>query len=253
MMLFTRPSTATNRNWKKVMSWPDERASETSSSSEKTLEQQPLKMKPMAWTSARTAAISVQKMNVLRKRLLHSSSVSLARAVQTEPTVDKKYVPTFRQTVVHSDGSTFSIRTTSPRPLLRMTKDVRNSPVWNPLLKFNTSGELDGEVARFAKKFASIDVAPVVDPAPEKVLDAPVVDAKEDQPMDGVVPQDKVEVAEGKPRSRTIDFDSLTTVDSSLASPFGTGFGTSFKKRKVEEAAAEAPVAAAAGKKKKKK
>ncbi|KAI8813133.1 hypothetical protein BJ742DRAFT_791135 [Cladochytrium replicatum] len=58
---------------------------------------------------------------------------------------------TLRQLVVHSDGSTFHIRTTSPRPLLILTKDVRNHPIWTsggPLLD-----DSSGELKKFAERY----------------------------------------------------------------------------------------------------
>ena len=62
---------------------------------------------------------------------------------------------TFLQRVVQSDGSSFIIRTTSPRPLLTLTKDTRNHPLWNPELvkAVDTSIHLD----RFKQKFGAAD------------------------------------------------------------------------------------------------
>ncbi|KAI8915073.1 hypothetical protein BC831DRAFT_382091, partial [Entophlyctis helioformis] len=60
----------------------------------------------------------------------------------------------FHQTVVHSDGSTFTIRTTSPRSLLILTRDTRNHQLWNP-----TSLSVDdrgGELRKFSERFADL-------------------------------------------------------------------------------------------------
>ena len=59
--------------------------------------------------------------------------------------------PTFRQTVVHSDGSVFSIRTTSPKSIVMLTKDTLNHALWNPL-----SVKLDdtsGQISKFSSRF----------------------------------------------------------------------------------------------------
>ncbi|OLL21981.1 54S ribosomal protein L36, mitochondrial [Neolecta irregularis DAH-3] len=62
--------------------------------------------------------------------------------------------PLFKQTVVLSDGSTFTLPSTSPRPVVRSTKDVRNHPLWNPT-DARSSAEADesGRLARFKSRF----------------------------------------------------------------------------------------------------
>ncbi|KAI8592314.1 hypothetical protein BDZ88DRAFT_407560 [Geranomyces variabilis] len=64
--------------------------------------------------------------------------------------------PLFHQTIVHSDGSTFTLRSTSPRSLLKLTKDARNHALWNPAL--NVIDDQSGELARFEKRFADFDL-----------------------------------------------------------------------------------------------
>ncbi|KAI9101947.1 hypothetical protein DFS34DRAFT_577748 [Phlyctochytrium arcticum] len=63
--------------------------------------------------------------------------------------------PFFHQTIVHSDGSSFTIRTTSPRALLKMTKDARNHPLWNPAL--NVLDDRSGELAKFERRFSDLE------------------------------------------------------------------------------------------------
>ncbi|GAB7337738.1 hypothetical protein MBLNU457_g3017t1 [Dothideomycetes sp. NU457] len=62
---------------------------------------------------------------------------------------------TFTQLVTLSDGSTFLQRTTSPAPVVRSTKDVRNSPMWNPSSQKLANIEEDeaGRLARFRERF----------------------------------------------------------------------------------------------------
>ncbi|KIX01492.1 uncharacterized protein Z518_09218 [Rhinocladiella mackenziei CBS 650.93] len=68
---------------------------------------------------------------------------------------------TFTQLVTLSDGSAFTIRTTSPIPVYRSTRDTRNSALWNPTSKEllsvedDESGRLAGFRARFGTGFDS--------------------------------------------------------------------------------------------------
>ncbi|PSK54023.1 54S ribosomal protein L36, mitochondrial [Elsinoe australis] len=62
---------------------------------------------------------------------------------------------TFTQMVTLSDGSTFLHRTTSPQPIYRSTKDVKNTPLWNPSSQKLANIEEDeaGRLARFRERF----------------------------------------------------------------------------------------------------
>jgi hypothetical protein len=68
---------------------------------------------------------------------------------------------TFTQLVTLSDGSAFTMRTTSPIPVYRSTRDTRNSALWNPTSKELLSVEDDesGRLASFRSRFGtSFDV-----------------------------------------------------------------------------------------------
>ena len=66
---------------------------------------------------------------------------------------------TFTQLVTLSDGSAFTLRTTSPLPVYRSTRDTRNAPLWNPSSKDllnveeDEAGRLAGFRARFGRGF----------------------------------------------------------------------------------------------------
>lgn len=62
---------------------------------------------------------------------------------------------TFTQLVTLSDGSAFTMRTTSPQPVYRSTRDTRNAPLWNPSSKELTNVEDDeaGRLAKFRERF----------------------------------------------------------------------------------------------------
>jgi hypothetical protein len=62
---------------------------------------------------------------------------------------------TFTQLVTLSDGSAFTLRTTSPQPLYRSSKDTRNTLLWQPSEKSLRNVELDeaGRLAAFRSRF----------------------------------------------------------------------------------------------------
>ena len=59
------------------------------------------------------------------------------------------------QIVILTDGSSFKQLTTSPRGVIRLTKDVRNNPLWNPSMKHLADIEEDeaGRLRRFRTRF----------------------------------------------------------------------------------------------------
>ncbi|KAJ3116310.1 hypothetical protein HK100_001102 [Physocladia obscura] len=60
----------------------------------------------------------------------------------------------FFQKVVHSDGSTFTMRCTTPKAVLKLTKDTRNHMLWNP--SFITIDDRTGELSKFASRFGDL-------------------------------------------------------------------------------------------------
>ncbi|RKO85644.1 hypothetical protein BDK51DRAFT_42266 [Blyttiomyces helicus] len=88
------------------------------------------------------------------------------------------------QTIVHSDGSTFTLRTTSPRVLLKLTKDSRNHILWNPRTK--AVDDKVAELENFARKFGELaddldaltDGGVFVDTVKKKVVVEEVVKGK---------------------------------------------------------------------------
>ncbi|KAJ1972028.1 hypothetical protein H4R35_004908 [Dimargaris xerosporica] len=76
-----------------------------------------------------------------------------ARKKYKGPTSDPEV---FNQTVILTDGSSITIRTTSPRPQIKLTKDTRNNLLWNPELSNMISDE-SGRIKQFSSKFSGID------------------------------------------------------------------------------------------------
>ncbi|CCG82673.1 putative 50S ribosomal protein L36 [Taphrina deformans PYCC 5710] len=60
----------------------------------------------------------------------------------------------FTQKIVLSDGSTYEKMTTSPRPSVRLTKDIRNAQLYNPDAGKQVNQEENGRLARFRGRFA---------------------------------------------------------------------------------------------------
>ncbi|KAI0266347.1 hypothetical protein BC834DRAFT_874114 [Gloeopeniophorella convolvens] len=66
-------------------------------------------------------------------------------------------VPQFPQRVIRADGSSFTHWTTSPRALIRLTRDVTNNPLWNVSTLTgegaSEESEVTGRLGRFNRKF----------------------------------------------------------------------------------------------------
>lgn len=62
---------------------------------------------------------------------------------------------TFTQLVQLSDGSSYTVRTTSPQALYKSARDTRNTLLWNPSEKSLKNVELDeaGKLAAFRDRF----------------------------------------------------------------------------------------------------
>ena len=69
-------------------------------------------------------------------------------------------VPQFPQRVIRSDGSSFVHWTTSPRSVIKLTRDVTNNPTWNPGMWKSDSTEeesaITGRLGRFNRRFEGL-------------------------------------------------------------------------------------------------
>lgn len=85
--------------------------------------------------------------------------------------IKRPYRPyTFTQLIVLSDGSTFTMRTTSPAPVYKSTKDSRNHPLWQPSSAALRNVETDeaGRLRAFRKRFGHDWDADEKEPEPKK-------------------------------------------------------------------------------------
>jgi len=74
------------------------------------------------------------------------------------PSLPQPVVPHFPQTVVLTDGSTYTRWSTSPRGTIRLTRDVNNNPLWSPGQEGLEGLEDEtGRMGRFRRRFGSED------------------------------------------------------------------------------------------------
>ncbi|RDX46548.1 hypothetical protein K466DRAFT_664367 [Polyporus arcularius HHB13444] len=68
-------------------------------------------------------------------------------------------VPVFPQRLVRVDGSTIIHYTTSPRSVIKLTRDTTNNPIWNAARFVGMDEEEDevtGRLGRFSRRFADL-------------------------------------------------------------------------------------------------
>ncbi|KAG0269404.1 hypothetical protein BGZ95_002096 [Linnemannia exigua] len=108
-------------------------------------------MAPLSRASATLAIRPTTTFMTLRQK-------SSSSAAATSPSDNKPRSPElFDQTIVLSNGATFTLRTPSPRAQIRLTRDTRNHPLWNPEMRGNISGDDSGQLSKFAKKFGDME------------------------------------------------------------------------------------------------
>ncbi|KAJ2553016.1 hypothetical protein EV175_003094 [Coemansia sp. RSA 1933] len=77
------------------------------------------------------------------------------RAVPTYPAPvvsGAQHPERFLTQIVLSDGASFRIRSTAPRDQVKITKDTRSHPLWNPQMDHQIDDE-GGHLASFQKKY----------------------------------------------------------------------------------------------------
>ncbi|KAF5006994.1 hypothetical protein FDECE_6642 [Fusarium decemcellulare] len=97
----------------------------------------------------------------IRTTVLSSTSASSPTRFSLGQVRHATFIPrprrpyTFTQLVTLSDGSSYTMRTTSPLPIYRAAKDTRNTLLWQPSEKSLKNVELDeaGKLAAFRERF----------------------------------------------------------------------------------------------------
>ncbi|KAI8096422.1 uncharacterized protein BX664DRAFT_323966 [Halteromyces radiatus] len=109
--------------------------------------------------------------NSMNTRLMNTTTTLRTFRVFTQHHCSKRLASTqtshakpeqFLQTIVLSNGATYTVRTTSPvRSQIRLTKDTRNHPLWNPaMLKEGVTDESE-QLTKFQKRFGDTDLADI--------------------------------------------------------------------------------------------
>lgn len=80
-------------------------------------------------------------------------TASFARSASTYSKTEKP--ERFYQTIVLSNGATYTIRSTSPRNLIRLAKDTRNHPLWNPAMLKEGLNDESERLTKFQKRFGA--------------------------------------------------------------------------------------------------
>ena len=91
--------------------------------------------------------------NILPAPACHSPTTTQVRHATYIPRPRRPYQ--FTQLIQLSDGSTFTVRTTSPAPVYRSVRDTRNHILWQPSEKALQNVEHDeaGKLAAFRERF----------------------------------------------------------------------------------------------------
>ena len=94
-------------------------------------------------------------------RSISNSSYGRAHVWKRRPPVlPNPLMPKFPQKVIRSDGTSFTHWTTSPKSLVRLTRDITNNPHWNTGNPSDRSIEEEsgstGRMGRFNRKFEEL-------------------------------------------------------------------------------------------------
>ena len=109
---------------------------------------------------ATRAAVAKPQVALQQSRAVSSSPYGRAHVWRNRPKkLPNPCVPQFPQQVIRADGSTFTHYTTSPRSVMKLTRDTTNNPLWAPFIgnkEDATSEQLTGRLGRFNKRFDGI-------------------------------------------------------------------------------------------------
>ncbi|EAU87324.1 hypothetical protein CC1G_02083 [Coprinopsis cinerea okayama7 len=114
-----------------------------------------------------------------QRRLISNSPYGRAHVWKRRPPVlPNPVVPKFPQQVIRSDGTSFIQWTTSPKSLVRLTRDTTNNPMYNPAAASGRGVEEEsgttGRLGRFNRRYEELGAeigemaTPVEEPAAKK-------------------------------------------------------------------------------------
>lgn len=112
---------------------------------------------PSLRTGGPSSRLSTSTSRPLQTRFRSTSPYGRSH-LRKQPDIPNPVVPHFRQRVILSDGSTFTHMTTSPRSILRLTRDLANNPFWSPSSTDVSFGDEEaGRMGRFKRRFGGED------------------------------------------------------------------------------------------------
>ncbi|RIA90976.1 hypothetical protein C1645_768583 [Glomus cerebriforme] len=97
-------------------------------------------------------------MNVMNVIKLSTSNYPIILYKRSYATIKSFVRPRlFTQQIILSNGATYTLRTTSPKPRIKLIKDTRNHPLWNPSESSQTLDDESGQLSKFIRKFGEED------------------------------------------------------------------------------------------------
>ncbi|CAG8538923.1 22580_t:CDS:1 [Cetraspora pellucida] len=97
--------------------------------------------------------------HITRHHLFFSKSQFFLGFYSTKSLPQKPQMATrpelFTQQIILSNGATYTMRTTSPKSIIKLIKDTRNHPLWNPTTQSDSLDDESGQLSKFTKKFGN--------------------------------------------------------------------------------------------------
>ncbi|KIV91731.1 hypothetical protein PV10_06240 [Exophiala mesophila] len=154
-----------------------------------------------------------------------------------------KRIYTFTQLVTLSDGSAFTMRTTSPVPVYRSTRDTRNAPLWNPTSKdvMNVEEDDSGRLAGFRARFGtSFDALTPESSSSKKAKGDSTLDVQEEGSKGANRPKKPVETQNVMAEGQFLDKNEFAEDDMNLLDLI-TSFGQGSNQQSSMKSGPEAP------------
>ncbi|RPD57498.1 hypothetical protein L226DRAFT_481654 [Lentinus tigrinus ALCF2SS1-7] len=106
------------------------------------------------------SSLSLSSIHQTQTRSVSSSPYGRTHVWKRRPKkMPNPVVPVFPQRLVRVDGSTIIHYTTSPRSVIKLTRDTTNNPVWNAARFVGMDEEEDevtGRLGRFSRRFGDL-------------------------------------------------------------------------------------------------
>ncbi|KAI3617145.1 hypothetical protein CBS9595_003054 [Malassezia furfur] len=108
-------------------------------------------------TQGRRTPCSSAHLHTVTRPAMHARTYATRAGPDARAAPLPRPVAQFPQRVILADGSSIQLTTTSPRHLVRLTRDITNNPLWNPTMgraAQNDTEDDTGRLGRFRRRFA---------------------------------------------------------------------------------------------------